>query len=90
MERLSSRVAITPATREQHRTALAARAVGPLPAAPDGPIVPAFNALTLAQAIDQEVGRAQGCGHDKIRIDMAIHDAADMAAFLRRSALRSE
>lgn len=56
--------------------------------APKRTIVPEFEALTLSQALDVEITKARGDGMDKIRLDMDVHSAAELAAFLRRAALR--
>lgn len=72
-----------------HKAALQRQLVrdgGYLPPAPDGPVLPCFNALELAQALEWEIQRAQGQGLRKIRLDMTLQDAADMAAFMRRAA----
>ena len=60
-----------------------------LPDVPDRTIVVEFEAMRLAAALDVEVRKAKGDGLDKIRIDIDVQDAAELAAFLRRSALRS-
>lgn len=60
---------------------------GQIPAAPDGPLLPCFSALELAQAIEAELQRGAGCGQTKIQLNMNFKDAADMASYLRRAAL---
>ncbi len=58
-----------------------------LPDAPDGPVLPCFAALELAQALEQEVNRANGRGHTKIQINMNFEDATALASYLRRAVL---
>jgi len=76
--------------QEQHRKNLQAqlkRDGGVLPDAPDGPVLAGFEALSLAQGIESELNRAKGVGHSKIRINMDLDDAAQLASFLRRATL---
>lgn len=60
---------------------------GGLPPAPDGPVLPRFDALQLAQAIEHELARSEESGFSKISISMTIHDAAEFAKQLRYLAL---
>lgn len=80
---------VRPGESARHQGAVEARVASgvPLPPAPDGPVVEAFSALHLADALEHEVRRAKDNGMDKIRIDGSIEDAAKLAAFLRRAAL---
>lgn len=57
---------------------------GCLPAAPDGPVIPEFDARNLALAIEQEVQRAGQYGWSKITLHMDIPDAALLAQYLRK------
>ena len=68
--------------------ALLQQQLGALGDVPERTIVPEFEALTLSRALDAEITKARGDGMDKIRLDMDVHSAAELAAFLRRSALR--
>lgn len=57
---------------------------GCLPSLTDGPVLPQFDALALAQALEQEVNRAGLYGWTKITVHMDIPDAALLAQYLRR------
>lgn len=82
-------VDVTPETRELHRAALTARLAtgGPLPPAPDGPVVAYFHAQELASALEHCANQSSVAGLTKIRIDMTIPNALDLAAYLRRAVL---
>lgn len=58
---------------------------GKLKKAPNGPIIPEFAPIPLAQALEQEIRRAHLYGWPKISLHMDILDAAMLAAFLRRT-----
>ena len=60
------------------------RNYGCLPDAPDGPVLPAFNPATLAEAIEKEIVRSGEYGWSKITIHMDVPDAMMLAKFLRR------
>jgi hypothetical protein len=53
---------------------------------PDGPYIEAFNALELAQAIEHEINRCHLAALSKIRIEMKLEDAHELANCLRRAA----
>lgn len=57
---------------------------GCLPDAPDGPVIPRFDAKVLAAAIEQEIIRAGQYGWSKITLHMDVPDAALLAQHLRR------
>lgn len=79
-----------PWQRERAREALQQQLVAGrgLPEVPARTVVPEFEALALSRALDAEITKARGDGMDKIRLDMDVHSAAELAAFLRRAALR--
>jgi hypothetical protein len=56
---------------------------GTLPEAPNGPVVPRFNAKELARAIEQEITRSNMVGWTRISLHMTLDDAARLAKFLR-------
>lgn len=53
---------------------------------PGGTYVEQFNALELAQAIEQEINRCRIAALSKIRIEMKLEDAHVLASCLRRVA----
>lgn len=53
---------------------------------PDGAYVAEFNALELAQAIEHEINRCRLAALSKIRIEMKLEDAHELASCLRRAA----
>ena len=58
---------------------------GGLSSVPDGPMLEAFSALEMAQALESEVNRAQAVGHTMIRVSLTFDDASRLAAFMRRA-----
>ena len=57
-----------------------------LPDYPTGPVLPKFDPLALAQALEHEVNRSGILRHTKISIHMNIEDAAVLATALRSMA----
>lgn len=55
-----------------------------LPPAPDGPIVPEFDARKLAEAIEHEIARAHAVGWTRISLHMDLMNAIRLAQALRR------
>ena len=56
---------------------------GCLPEAPDGPTLEKFDAIKLAEAIDQELERGRDYGFSKITLHMDCPDAYLLSQFLR-------
>lgn len=54
---------------------------------PDGPLLPRFDALELAQAIEHTVNQSAGLGHTKVKLDLSFDDAMLLARHLRRGVL---
>lgn len=54
---------------------------------PDGPVMPYFAALELAQAIEREITRTASTGGTKLRLDMDLNNAQELATYLRRAVL---
>lgn len=59
---------------------------GVLPDAPSGPVLPRFDALQLAQAIERELERCRVAGFVKLSLHMDLADARLLASALRRLA----
>lgn len=72
--------------QEQQRQAIIERVKngGQLQTAPSGPILPRFDPLALAAALECEVERANIMGWTKLSIHMDAYDAVQLAKFLRR------
>ena len=59
------------------------RLYGCLPDAPDGPVLPKFDAIQLAEAIEKELERAHEYGWSKMTLHMDLPDAYLLAQHLK-------
>jgi len=58
---------------------------GCIPPAPDGPAIPEFEPLALAQAVEHELHRCGMVGWSKVTLHMDVQDAVALAQYLRNS-----
>lgn len=54
---------------------------------PDGPLLPRFDALELAQAIERQLTTCAERGHTKVSMHLDLIDAQALATALRKLAL---
>lgn len=79
-----------PKTQAEHKAALERQLIrdkGNIPPMPDGPRLDHFSANELAAAIEWEVSRTGSLGGTRIRLDMDLNDAQQLASYLRRAVL---
>jgi hypothetical protein len=80
--------AMTAANQDRHKARVEQHlARGPLGPVPYGPVVDDFNATELANVLEHTANKAADEGMTKVRMDMSLANAQQLASYLRRAVL---